>query len=221
MSLDSETYDKLSAPFEKTHQKQGLTYITGEQAISRINDVLGFDAWSFKVVMHGYKEEADELWVLGELTLANGQVVQQFGSQKHNRRREDKTIIDYGFDLKGAATDALKKCASLRGVGLYLHEKDGSPGATQQAPATARSGAASDQPVRPPAATPPARNATAPLKKPGLYEVAAQMGFSRDHVDAASQRFFDNRAAAALNKEEKQNLLRLMEEEKKKEAVPA
>ena len=45
-------------------------------------------------------------------------------------------IIDYGFDLKGAATDSLKKCASLIGVGLYLSEKSG--GQTAPAPAAAR-----------------------------------------------------------------------------------
>jgi hypothetical protein len=32
--------------------------------------------------------------------------------------------MDIGFDLKGAATDALKKCASLVGVGLYLWKKE-------------------------------------------------------------------------------------------------
>ena len=227
----SEQYQALAAPFDRTHTKQGpVTYITGEQAVSRLNDVLGFDQWSFKVLMHGYNDDADELWVLGELTLANGQVVQQFGSQKPNRYSSGKNegkIIDYGFDLKGAATDALKKCASLRGVGLYLHEKDGAPatvrpvqGATQQAgvPAggasssTARESAPVVAPAAPPAAS---------RREPGLYEVAAQMGFSRDEVISSSQKHFDNREPQQLNKAEKQNLLRLMEEDKKKELVTA
>src|SRR5262249_16039805 len=38
--------------------------------------------------------------------------------------RQAGTPIDVGFDLKGATTDALKKCASLVGVGLYLSRKD-------------------------------------------------------------------------------------------------
>ena len=124
----SDTYEKLTAPFAQTFKKPGsnLDYITGEQVTSRLNEELGWDGWSFRVLEHGYNEGADEFWCLGELT--SGSVIrQQFGSQKPNRyARGDNAgkIIDLGFDLKGAATDALKKCASLIGVGLYLHEKE-------------------------------------------------------------------------------------------------
>jgi hypothetical protein len=48
---------------------------------------------------------------------------QQFGSQKIKRSRSSGAPLDLGFDLKGAATDAMKKCASLLGVGLYLSRK--------------------------------------------------------------------------------------------------
>jgi len=40
------------------------------------------------------------------------------------RSRSSGTPLDIGFDLKGAATDALKKCASLIGVALYLWKKE-------------------------------------------------------------------------------------------------
>ena len=49
---------------------------------------------------------------------------QQFGSQKIKRSRANSNPLDIGFDLKGATTDALKKCASLLGVGLYLSKKE-------------------------------------------------------------------------------------------------
>ncbi len=65
--------------------------------------------------------------MLAELTVAlDGRTVtrQQFGSQKIKRSRSSGTPLDIGFDLKGAATDALKKCASLIGVGLYLWKKE-------------------------------------------------------------------------------------------------
>ncbi|MBV9324638.1 MAG: hypothetical protein JO352_12715, partial [Chloroflexi bacterium] len=39
------------------------------------------------------------------------------------RSRSTGTPLDLGFDLKGAATDAMKKCASWLGVGLYLSRK--------------------------------------------------------------------------------------------------
>lgn len=51
----------------------------------------------------------------------------------HEKRHKDHSFIasterrqplDLGFDHKGATTDALKKCASLFGVGLYLSEKE-------------------------------------------------------------------------------------------------
>lgn len=128
----SDVYERLSARFDKYHERsafQGgpkLTYITGEQATSRLNEVLGMAGWSFRILEHGYNPDADEIWVLGELVANCGGSLltrQQFGSQKVGRKR-DESIIEIGFDLKGAATDALKKCASLIGVGLSLYDKD-------------------------------------------------------------------------------------------------
>ena len=40
------------------------------------------------------------------------------------RHRNTGAPLDIGFDLKSAATDCLKKCATLVGVGLYLTRKD-------------------------------------------------------------------------------------------------
>lgn len=138
----NEIYEQLTAPFSHTFKKPGsnLDYITGEQVTSRLNEALGWDGWSFEVKQHGYNEEADELWVLGELRVVMPTTTaciskQQFGSQKPNRYSGGKNegkVIDLGFDLKGAATDALKKCASLIGVGLYLHEKESSQTQRQQ-----------------------------------------------------------------------------------------
>lgn len=127
----SDVYDRLAAPFDSTFKdvRGGveLEYITGEQAISRLNEVLGVAGWAFRVMEHGYNQEADEIWVLTELNANFGgtQVVrQQFGSQKVKRSRNTDSPLDIGFDLKGATTDALKKCASLVGVGLYLSRKE-------------------------------------------------------------------------------------------------
>jgi hypothetical protein len=128
---ETELYERLATPFDVTFRdlRGGveLEYITGEQCVSRLNQELGFLAWSFRVLEHGIHAEADECWVLGELTVtvADRTVTrQQFGSQKVKRSRSSGTPLDIGFDLKGAATDALKKCASLVGVGLYLWKKE-------------------------------------------------------------------------------------------------
>ena len=146
-STGASFYERLAAPFETTFKDNRggveLEYITGEQAISRLNEVLGVAGWSFKVLEHGYNQEADEVWVLAELKASfEGTLVerQQFGSQKIRRSRGTDQPLDIGFDLKGATTDALKKCAMAIGVGLYLSRKevpvsDGAP-----APALADSG---------------------------------------------------------------------------------
>jgi hypothetical protein len=45
----------------------------------------------------------------------------QFGSSRVTRARETGEIVSLADDLKSAATDALKKCATLLGVGLHLY----------------------------------------------------------------------------------------------------
>jgi len=140
MNETTSLYPALAAPFDHVFQDTRggveLSYVTGEQVVSRLNEVLGYDGWEFTVREHGHHAEADELWALGELTVFTGARPvrrMQFGSQKIKRRRTDAQPLDIGFDLKGAATDALKKCASLVGVGLYLSAKEGGVSAEEQA----------------------------------------------------------------------------------------
>jgi hypothetical protein len=125
------TYERLSERFETifTDVRGGVevTFISGEQVVRRLNEVLGVSGWSFRILRHDINAEADEAWVLGELVAEIGErtvVRQQFGSQKIRRSRSSGAPLDLGFDLKGASTDALKKCASLLGVGLYLSRKE-------------------------------------------------------------------------------------------------
>jgi hypothetical protein len=139
---------RLSAPFDVTFSdvRGGVevTFISGEQVVRRLNEVLGVSGWSFRILRHDISAEADEVWALGELVAdVDGKLVtrQQFGSQKIKRSRSSGAPLDLGFDLKGASTDAMKKCASLLGVGLYLsrkeplHARDGrSPGTGMRRP---------------------------------------------------------------------------------------
>jgi hypothetical protein len=125
-----DTYAQLSAPFDVTFtDTRGgvqVTFISGEQVVSRLNEVLGVGGWSFRILHQEIHAEADEVWALGEMVAdIDGKSVtrQQFGSQKIKRSRNSGAPLDLGFDLKGAATDAMKKCASLLGVGLYLSRK--------------------------------------------------------------------------------------------------
>lgn len=127
----ADVYARLAEPFDVTFTdvRGGveLTYVSGEQVVRRLNEVLGVSGWSFRVLRHDINTEADEAWALGELVAEiDGKTVvrQQFGSQKVKRSRSTGTPLDIGFDLKGAATDAMKKCAMLLGVGLYLSRKE-------------------------------------------------------------------------------------------------
>jgi hypothetical protein len=55
---------------------------------------------------------------------AGGIVKSQFGSSRITRAKESGDIISPADDLKAAATDALKKAATLLGVGLHLYRND-------------------------------------------------------------------------------------------------
>lgn len=137
--MSDDLYARLSAKFDQTFtDRRGgieITYISGEQVVTRLNTELGVLNWNFRVLEHGFHPEADEMWVLGELSVFDGDKVivrQQFGSDKIQRSRSTGSPLDIGFDYKSAATDCLKKCASLIGIGLYLSEHRAPPNAVRQ-----------------------------------------------------------------------------------------
>jgi len=116
--------DLLERPFtpEQIKRRQGtngavLGYIEGCAVIQRLNEC--FDAeWIFEIQEHRVYD--DEVVVLGKLT-AQGVAKSQFGKSRLTRTRKDNSIVSVGDDLKAAATDCLKKCATLFGVGLHLY----------------------------------------------------------------------------------------------------
>ena len=128
--MTDKTLELLTAPFDGYFTAQGVfgPFLSGEQIVSRMNDVFGVHDWSFKVLKFDIDTEADEVVVLGEISVKyetmEGQFVaiskQQFGGQKIHRARETGRPLNLADDHKGAATDAMKKCASLLGVGLYM-----------------------------------------------------------------------------------------------------
>src|SRR5438477_9330187 len=110
----------LEQPFDakQIKQREGtfgdqLDYLEGATVIQRLNDALDGE-WTFEVVEHHVYDQ--EVLVVGRLTHA-GVTKMQFGKSAMTRSRQDKTVISLGDDLKAAATDALKKCATLFGVG--------------------------------------------------------------------------------------------------------
>ena len=107
-------------PPELIKQRQGqggrtLSYVEAWAFVQRLNE--GCDSWSFEIIRHEIM--ADEVVVVAKL-IADGVVKMSFGGSsvtKDNSGRE----VSIADDLKAAASDALKKAASLLGVGLELY----------------------------------------------------------------------------------------------------
>ena len=125
---DNGVYQRLAERFApEAHRVKDigsakLTYVDGETVISRLNEVLGVDGWSFEVKDIHILE--NEVWALGRLTaVIDGKTVvrEQVGGQIINRKRLGE-IIELSNDIKGAITDCAKKCATLVGIGLYLYD---------------------------------------------------------------------------------------------------
>lgn len=98
---------------------QVLDYVEGHTVIARLNEA--FDGnWDFIVKSFEVSEARDEVLVVGRLT-AEGITKMQFGSSTITRSKSDNKPVSIANDLKSASTDALKKCATLFGVGLHLY----------------------------------------------------------------------------------------------------
>ena len=96
---------------------QTLNYVSGYTVIDRLNQAFE-SLWSFEIVSHEIHE--NEVIVIGKLS-AESIIKTQFGSSRITKARETGEIVSLADDLKSAATDAIKKCASLLGVGLHLY----------------------------------------------------------------------------------------------------
>jgi hypothetical protein len=172
MSLDSNAFAVLTRalPKDKIQTRPGkggleFSYITPDFVIDTLNEAFGGE-WNTRIVSHDVF--ADNVAVVGlELSVptTDGKYVakQQFGSCEITRG------LDVGSAFKGAASDALKKCATLLGLGLELY-KDEEPAAppptppqfrTPPAPAPRPSSPAPAAP-RPPVGAPPARPVAPP-----------------------------------------------------------
>lgn len=158
-------YEKLAEPFPDdvvlTNPK-GMPYVPAAYVIDRLNRVLGVDGWSTRTDRVWYDEKADSVFATVTLTFhvenrdvqvtrTAGVPVKRYSSGDH--AGED---VDMGDDFKSAETEALKKAAMDRGVGLYLAMKGalarggarsgsqagdpGNPSPPQQAPSVGGSG---------------------------------------------------------------------------------
>ena len=116
----------LEKPFEKEQIKQRkgnfgdtIDYVETHTVIQRLNDAFE-GQWSFEILSQ--ETTAGEVIVLGKLTV-EGISKTQFGSNKITTSKQGE-VISMGDDWKAAGSDALKKSASLFGIGLHLYGAD-------------------------------------------------------------------------------------------------
>jgi hypothetical protein len=131
MNKNAEILAALSAPFppEVIRHRVGaggkdLTWVDARTVAARLDEVLGVSAWDFAVEPVG-----DTHTVVGILTV-------RFPDGTQARRQ------DFGYEtggsgesLKEAASDALRRCASLFGVARYLYGGERAPALRVGAPA--------------------------------------------------------------------------------------
>ena len=158
----------LTAPFAPSQIKQRpgqhgktLSYVDVAAVIGRLNE--GCDSWSFEIVEHHI--HADEVVVLGKLTV-DGMVKMAFGGSRITIDSNGQ-IVAIADDAKSAASDAIKKAASLLGVGLELY------GGSTQTPIERRHQASG-------LANPANRITTRQMA--ALHGAARRLGLSKDHL---------------------------------------
>jgi hypothetical protein len=125
LEVNKDTIEILSREFAPNQIKvlkkagRGFDYIEQASCIRRLNEAFGLN-WSFEVFETAKASSA--IVVKGRLIvpIEDGKMIvkEQFGhATLHNK-------MDLGDSYKTAASDALKKCATLLGVALHLYEDD-------------------------------------------------------------------------------------------------
>ena len=104
----------------KSRGNKMLSYIDTPDFIRRINEVFEYN-WSFEVVDE--RIESGFVIVKGKITAA-GITKMQFGGKPLTTAKETGEFISVDDDFKAAASDCLKKCASLFGIGLHLYSDE-------------------------------------------------------------------------------------------------
>ena len=138
--------ERLSEPFpkevERTLRKGGtlLTYIPVSEVITRLNNVLGVDGWSY-AVKDCHRDAVASDWIIAHVTFTatvDKQTVHRdgFGGQEVKYMKGGEKPVDLGNEFKGAVSDALKKAAQAMGVGLYLARSEEALLHEQQEPQT-------------------------------------------------------------------------------------
>jgi hypothetical protein len=101
----------------------GLKFVTGGYMKHMLDRLTG-GLWSFEIKEKG--TASGQVWVLGRLNLYKNDGSQlifkeQFGRASIKCKKGTDEPLDIGNDMKAAATDALKKCASELGIARDIY----------------------------------------------------------------------------------------------------
>jgi len=151
-----------------------LDYIEIANVIQRLNDA--FDAmWSFEIADHIQNE--NEVIVLGKLT-AEGVSKMQFGGSQIVKSTKTGSPVSLADDLKAAASDAIKKCASHFGVALSIYGRELPP----ETPVTQKT-----------------NGTITPEQLKTIKSIRTQRGMSPEAVQDLCERMFKTRSVTSLN----------------------
>lgn len=126
MSLNEQAINVITRPLPKDKIKKrpgkagmSFSYITPDFVIETLNEAFQFD-WNTCIVHQAIYENVAVVGLELSVPADDGNKVikQQFGSCEVTRG------LGIGEAFKGAASDALKKCATLLGLGLELYKDD-------------------------------------------------------------------------------------------------
>ena len=101
-------------------------YVTGGYVKKCLNLMFGWD-WDFEIVKEDVMIECKEVVVKGRLTCrSNGRTIvkMQYGNKDIIFKKGTSLPLSVGNDLKAAATDCLKKCASEIGIASDIYNKE-------------------------------------------------------------------------------------------------
>ena len=113
--------------YKKTRPAKGggtWTYVTGGYVKKCLNLMFGWD-WDFEILSE--QVLFNEVVVKGKLTCrSNGKTIikTQFGNKDIMYKKGTETPLSIGNDMKAAATDCLKKCASEIGIAADIYNAD-------------------------------------------------------------------------------------------------
>lgn len=135
LSIKQLNFLFAETPSKHIHKRPGRggqtwEYVTGVYIEKVLNLMFGFN-WDHQIKSFDVNHEAKQCIVLGTLTVRTENhtiIKEQFGkSDIKYLKDKPKTLentLDLGNDLKAAATDSLKKCASKLGIASDIYGKN-------------------------------------------------------------------------------------------------